>query len=146
LEQAGPCAIDESWSAVVFDLSITKLIVLGVLALIIFGPDQLPRLASQAGRALRDLRRIAESAKSDLQEGLGPEFSDFDLGDLNPRTFVRKHLWDEFDATNGGSAAAAPAEMPQPGMVEAGVAPPASSAVPLPAGPEQSPPYDDDAT
>jgi sec-independent protein translocase protein TatB len=44
---------------------------------------------------LRDLRRIAEGAKSDLREGLGPEFQDFDFEDLNPKTFVRKHLFDE---------------------------------------------------
>jgi sec-independent protein translocase protein TatB len=90
----------------VFDLSFLKLLVLGVLALVIFGPDQLPRIASQAGRALRDLRRLADSARADLQEGLGPEFRDFDLNDLNPRNFVRKHLWDELEddtADHGGT-------------------------------------------
>ncbi len=78
-----------------FDLSITKLLVLGVLALVIFGPDQLPKIAAQAGRALRDLRRIADVAKADLREGLGPEFADFDIDDLNPRNFVRKHLLED---------------------------------------------------
>ncbi|HKA98991.1 MAG TPA: sec-independent translocase, partial [Streptosporangiaceae bacterium] len=62
-----------------FDLSITKLLVLAVLAIVIFGPEQLPRIASQAGRALRDLRRLAEGARNDLREGLGPEFADFDV-------------------------------------------------------------------
>jgi len=79
----------------VFDLSITKLLVLAVLALIIFGPNELPKIASQAGRVLRDLRRIAEGAKADLRDGLGPEFQDFDFEDLNPRRFVQKHLLDE---------------------------------------------------
>ena len=78
-----------------FDLSITKILVLAVIALIVFGPNELPKVASQAGRMLRDLRRIAEGAKSDLREGLGPEFQDFDFEDLNPKTFVRKHLFDE---------------------------------------------------
>ena len=78
-----------------FDLSITKLLVLAVIALIVFGPNELPKVASQAGRMLRDLRRIAEGAKADLREGLGPEFQDFDFEDLNPKTFVRKHLFDE---------------------------------------------------
>ena len=86
-----------------FDLSIEKILVLVVLALIIFGPDQLPKIAGQAGRALRDLRRIAESAKADLQEGLGPEFRDFDINELHPKNFVRKHLWDEFDGNGHGS-------------------------------------------
>jgi sec-independent protein translocase protein TatB len=79
----------------VFDLSITKILVLAVIALIVFGPNELPKVASQAGRMLRDLRRIAEGAKADLREGLGPEFQEFDFEDLNPKTFVRKHLFDE---------------------------------------------------
>ena len=78
-----------------FDLSITKILVLAVIALIVFGPNELPKVASQAGRMLRDLRRIAEGAKADLRDGLGPEFQDFDFQDLNPKTFVRKHLFDE---------------------------------------------------
>lgn len=83
-----------------FDLSLTKLLVLAVIALVVFGPHELPKIASQAGRALRDLRRIAEGAKADLREGLGPEFNDFDFEDLNPRRFVQKHLLDDMaDAT-----------------------------------------------
>lgn len=103
-----------------FDLSLTKLLVLAVIALVIFGPHELPKIAAQAGRALRDLRRIAEGAKADLREGLGPEFNDFDFEDLNPRRFVQKHLiddmadstqplYDEFKGTSeavlGGAAA-----------------------------------------
>ena len=89
-----------------FDLSITKILVLAVLALVIFGPKELPKLAAQAGRALRDLRRIAEGAKADLRDGLGPEFQDFDFEDLNPRRFVTKHLLEE-PAPEPATAAAA---------------------------------------
>jgi sec-independent protein translocase protein TatB len=137
----------------VFDLSLTKIMVLGVLALIIFGPEQLPKLAAQAGRALRDLRRIAENAKADLQEGLGPEFQDFDINDLNPRSFVRKHLWEEFDATDNGTSSG-PAQngqdpLVQPvtagaGLAAAAAVPLASHALSLPPG--ESPPYDAEAT
>jgi sec-independent protein translocase protein TatB len=99
----------------VFDLSLTKLLVLAVIALVVFGPHELPKIASQAGRALRDLRRIAEGAKADLREGLGPEFQDFDFEDLNPRRFVQKHLLDDvtnatqplYDEFNGTSDAVA---------------------------------------
>ena len=94
-----------------FDLSVTKLLVLAVIALVVFGPKELPKIAAQAGRALRDLRRIAEGAKQDLREGLGPEFEDFDFDDLNPRRFVQKHLLDEPGTTpanmsNAGTVAA----------------------------------------
>src|SRR5271170_5800998 len=75
-----------------FDPSPGKILVLALLAVVIFGPDQLPRVAAQAGRALRELRRMAEGATNDLREGLGPEFSDFDIADLNPRRLVTQHL------------------------------------------------------
>jgi len=87
----------------VFDLSIPKLLVLAVIALVIFGPHELPKIASQAGRALRDLRRIAEGAKNDLREGLGPEFADLDLEDLNPKRFVQKHLFDDMNGDHPNS-------------------------------------------
>ena len=110
-----------------FDLSLTKIAVLLVIAIVIFGPDQLPKVAAQAARTLRDLRRLAEGARQDLTEGLGPEFSEFDLADLNPRTFVRKHLLDEFEADP---------VVPEPES-------PYSSAM---LAPGESPPYDSEAT
>ena len=91
-----------------FDLSLPKLLILAVLALVVFGPNELPKIASQAGRFLRDLRRIAEGAQSDLREGLGPDFADFDVSDLNPRKFVTKHLLS--DPGEAGPDEAAPDE------------------------------------
>jgi sec-independent protein translocase protein TatB len=112
----------------VFDLSLTKLMVLAVIAVVIFGPDQLPRVAAQAGRALRELRRMADGAKRDLQEGLGPEFGDFDISDLNPRSFVRKHLLEDFED-----------DTPHPVQV---TDPEPTAAL----APGESPPYDSEAT
>jgi sec-independent protein translocase protein TatB len=114
-----------------FDLSISKLLILAVIALVIFGPNELPKIASQAGRALRDLRKIAEGAKNDLREGLGPEFSDFDIEDLNPKRFVQKHL---FDDINGDSAQAA-AQSPRPARANGTLL-----------APGERPPFDVDAT
>jgi sec-independent protein translocase protein TatB len=90
-----------------FDLSIPKLFVLAVIALVIFGPKELPKIASQAGRALRDLRKIAESAKSDLREGLGPEFA-LEIEDLNPKRFVQKYLLDDVSGDPDRKTAAYP--------------------------------------
>lgn len=119
-----------------FDLSIFKILVLGVLALVIFGPDQLPRMAAQAGKALRDLRRLAEVAKTDLQQGLGPEFGDFDINDLNPRHFVRKHFWDELELDEDGNGGSMPGRSRVPRE-------PAGSAL---LAPGEQPPYDSEAT
>ena len=118
-----------------FDLSFTKILVLAVIALVIFGPDQLPKIARQAGQALRDLRLIAERAKADLEEGLGPEFRDFDINDLNPKNFVRKHLWEDFEANGGGNGTTG---VPEPARL------PDTGAALL--SPGESPPYDSEAT
>lgn len=77
-----------------FNIGGFEFVVLGVLALLIFGPDQLPKAASQAGRMLRQLRRMADTAKDDLRQGLGPEFKDLDVQDLHPKRFVQKHFWE----------------------------------------------------
>jgi len=131
----------------VLDLNISKLLVLGVLALLIFGPDRLPSMAAQAGRALRELRRMAEGAKSELQENLGPEFSNFDIADLNPRHFVRKHLIDEVTgdglflgavATNGSTTNGA--------AVHADGTPSEPQREMVALSPGESPPYDAEAT
>ena len=104
-----------------FDLSLPKLLVLAAIALVIFGPSELPKIASQAGRALRDLRTIAEGAKNDLREGLGPEFADLDIEDFNPRRFVQHQLLDDLNADPGTQHQAAangtpltPGERPPP--------------------------------
>ena len=92
-----------------FDLSFGKILFLAVIALVVFGPHELPKMAARAGKALRELRRIAEGAKADLREGLGPEFAEFEIEDLNPRHFVQKHLLSEMDVNgdvNGHTAAA----------------------------------------
>src|SRR5215468_442364 len=81
-----------------FDLSIPKLLVLAVIALVVFGPDQLPKIAAQAGRAVRDLRQIAEGAMNDLRDGLGPELADFEIEDLNPKRLAHKHLFGDPNA------------------------------------------------
>lgn len=85
------------------DIGLWEVVLLGVLALFIFGPEKLPKAAAEAGRALRQLRRMALSAKRDLEEGLGPDMRDFDITDLNPRRFVRKHLFEEGEEDYDGS-------------------------------------------
>jgi sec-independent protein translocase protein TatB len=125
----------------VFDLSFWKLLVLAVIALVVFGPNELPKMAAQAGRVLRELRRIAEGAKSDLREGLGPEFQDFDFDDLNPKNFVRKHLLDDLEAGFSAPSAAASgsASASKPFTPRAG-------ALTGPLTPGETPPYDIEAT
>ena len=113
-----------------FDLSLPKILVLAVIALVVFGPNELPKMAAKAGKALRELRNIAEGAKNDLREGLGPEFADFEIEDLNPKRFARKHLFDHPNADQGAQQ--------QPARQAA------ANGTPL--TPSERPPSDPDAT
>lgn len=116
-----------------FDVGLGEMAVLVVLALVIFG-DKLPQVAGQAGRMLRQFRQMANSAKADLQEGLGPEFKDFDIADLHPKTFVRKHLLEEDDdlLTKRGLFDDEPSYATSPGTGELAYG--------------ERPPYDNEAT
>ncbi|NLA29646.1 MAG: Sec-independent protein translocase subunit TatB [Propionibacterium sp.] len=69
-----------------------EIVVLILLGIIFFGPDKVPELARKAARVLHFLRNIANDAKNQLRDELGPEYADLQLSDLNPKTFVAKHL------------------------------------------------------
>lgn len=74
------------------DFNVPEILVLGILAVIIFGPEKLPELARKAARIIVYLRNIGNDARSQLREQLGPEFDDVRLSDLNPKNFVQRHL------------------------------------------------------
>jgi sec-independent protein translocase protein TatB len=81
----------------VFDINVWEIIAIAVLALLIFGPDKLPGLAADAVRLLREVRKMATGARQDLKESLGPELGDMNLSDLDPRSFVKRNLFDPID-------------------------------------------------
>jgi sec-independent protein translocase protein TatB len=79
------------------DINAPEFVLLVVLAVILFGPERLPDLARKAARLIRYVRTMASSAQEQLSKELGPGFEDMDIRDLNPRTFVQKHLLDDVD-------------------------------------------------
>ncbi|MFE2549176.1 sec-independent translocase [Streptomyces sp. NPDC059355] len=145
------------------DIGALELVTIVVLAILIFGPDKLPKVIQDVTGVIRKIRAFSDSAKQDIRSELGPEFKDFEFEDLNPKTFLRKQLGenedlkeirstfdlrkelnDVTDAVNGREADAAPAAS-------------GSSAAPAATGPdllkksaapaaEQRTPYDADAT
>lgn len=80
-----------------FGVGLPEFAVLAIVALLVFGPDRLPEVARQAGRMVRTLRTMANNARDQVADELGPEFRDLDLRDLNPRALVQKHILDPID-------------------------------------------------
>jgi sec-independent protein translocase protein TatB len=71
-----------------------ELIVIVLVGLFIFGPDKLPKAIGDGLRMLRTVRNMARNATGDLSRELG---TTVELEDLNPKTFLRKHLLSEED-------------------------------------------------
>ena len=80
-----------------FDVGAPELLVLIVIAVILFGPEKLPEFARKAARVVRYLRNMAGNAQQQLSKELGPGFEDVDVRDLNPKTFIQKHLLDDVE-------------------------------------------------
>ncbi|MEU5599821.1 sec-independent translocase [Streptomyces sp. NPDC020298] len=74
------------------DIGPLELVTIVVLAVLVFGPDKLPKVIQDVTRTIRKIREFSESAKADIRQEMGPEFKDFEFEDLNPKTFIRKHL------------------------------------------------------
>jgi sec-independent protein translocase protein TatB len=57
-----------------FGLGFSEIIVLGVLALILLGPEQLPDLARKLGRFINELKRTTDGLKDEFKNsGLDPK-------------------------------------------------------------------------
>ena len=52
------------------NLSPIEVFVVAILALIVFGPEKLPGIARTIGRALSEVRRMADEAKTEFSSGL----------------------------------------------------------------------------
>ncbi len=80
-----------------FDIGLGEFLGLAVVALLVLGPDKLPKFAADAARFLHQVRKMANTARDDVRRELGPELQGISLEDLNPRTALRKHVLDPLD-------------------------------------------------
>jgi TatA/E family protein of Tat protein translocase len=53
-----------------FDIGLQELLVIGVLALLVFGPSKLPELGRMFGRAMREFRRASDEFRSTVETNL----------------------------------------------------------------------------
>ncbi|MFX4291306.1 sec-independent translocase [Streptomyces bohaiensis] len=75
-----------------FDIGPLNFLILLILAILLFGPDKLPKLIQDAVAFLQKVRAYSDNAKRDIRSELGPEFKDFEFEDLHPKRFAQKHL------------------------------------------------------
>ncbi|TFC32124.1 Sec-independent protein translocase TatB [Cryobacterium sp. MDB1-18-2] len=85
-----------------FGLTFEKLLLVGVVAVFLVGPEKLPHYAAMLGRVVRQLRVLASGASDRLRDEMGPDFDDVDWKKYDPRKYdprriIREALLDSDD-------------------------------------------------
>ena len=73
-------------------LTFDKLLIIGVIAVFLLGPERLPHYAAQLGKFVRSMRDMANGAKSRVREEMGPDFEDVDWRKLDPRQYDPRRI------------------------------------------------------
>jgi len=125
-----------------FGLTIEKLLLIGVIAALIIGPERLPKYAESLARLSKRAREAMQGAKTRMRDEMGPEFDDVDWRKLDPRQYdprriIREALLEDTPTATmraaGAAALATPAASDKPAVAPIFV-------------PGETPPFDDEAT
>ena len=115
-----------------FDINGWELVVVVVVALLVIGPERMPEYSAKLARMVKQLKGLADAAKVQLREQMGPDFDDVDWKQYDPRQYdprriVREALMDD------GSAESQTSEVKAQSSVKR-------------RAPDEPTPYDKDAT
>jgi sec-independent protein translocase protein TatB len=84
----------------VFGLTFEKLLLIGVIAVFIIGPERLPAYSAKFGQLVRKLKEMSTGAKDRIKEELGDDFDEEEWKKLDPRQYdprriIREALLDD---------------------------------------------------
>lgn len=104
-----------------FGLTFEKLLLIGVIAAIIIGPERLPKAAEAFAKFVRRAGEYLRDTRSRMRDEIGPEIDDVDWRKLDPRQYdprriIRDALMDNSPsptaATTTGTGASVPGATP----------------------------------
>lgn len=84
-----------------------EFVLLALIAVFVLGPERLPGYAAKLAQLIKKARGMAEGAKGQLKDQMGPEYSDinwrqYDPRQYDPRRIVREALIEPLeDAASG---------------------------------------------
>src|SRR5215217_265761 len=95
-----------------FGLTIEKVLLIGVIAAILIGPERLPRYAEGLARWTTKAREFMRGARTRVKEEMGEDFEDVDWRKLDPRQYdprriIREALLDDAPVPTVKAAGAA---------------------------------------
>lgn len=76
----------------ILDINAWEAVIIVVLAFVVIGPDRLPEYAAKLGRGVRQLKALAEGARAQLREQVGPDFDDIDWAAYDPRQYDPRRI------------------------------------------------------
>src|SRR5690554_5451273 len=93
-------------------ITFEKLLLIGVLAAFIIGPDRLPRAAEGLARFVKRAKEYMRGAQTKLRDEMGSDFDDVDWRKLDPRQYdprriIREALLDDAPVAPAASVGAA---------------------------------------
>lgn len=91
-----------------FGLTFEKLLLIGVIAVFIIGPERLPAYSAKFGQLVRKLKEMSSGAKDRIKEELGDDFDEEEWKKLDPRQYdprriIREALLDDAPAAQAPS-------------------------------------------
>jgi len=75
-----------------FGLTIEKLLLIGIIAVFLIGPDRLPGYTAQFARLIKSMRDMAKGAKARMKDELGPDFDELEWKNLDPRQYDPRRI------------------------------------------------------
>jgi sec-independent protein translocase protein TatB len=86
-----------------FGLTIEKLLLIGVVAGLLIGPERLPRYVESLTKFVKRAREYVTTAKTKMKDEMGADFDDVDWRTLDPRQYdprriIREALIDDAPA------------------------------------------------
>ena len=131
-----------------------EILLLVLIAILVIGPNRMPEYAAKLARGIRQARVMAEGAKGQLKEQLGPEYKDlnwrqYDPRQYDPRRIVRQALIEPLEDAAAPLRESAGATAVAGVGARAGVAgaePAPESVDPTSFDPDRPTPWDTDAT
>jgi sec-independent protein translocase protein TatB len=87
-----------------FDINGGEFLVLLVVAVFVIGPERMPEYAAKLAKLVKQLRALADTAKVQLREQMGPDFDDVDWKQYDPRQYDPRRIVREALLDNGSDA------------------------------------------
>ena len=112
-----------------FGLTIEKLLLIGVIAAFVVGPERLPRYAEALSNFTKRAREWMSTARTRVKDEMGDDLDGLDWRTLDPRQYdprriIREALLDDAPTQPKPQSAPAPAVTPPPAAFAPDAVPP----------------------